>query len=141
MRRRLAVGLAFALLVFAALMAPADAAAPFEVPNNLQIGSVLRVAAPCRAPAGGQLVIEWDPMFPHPAYYPRFLPGPTPATIRLEVPSDAPPGRYTLRGTCEQSTTGTELEAIEPREVVLEARSPRRAPAAKATSGDPDFTG
>jgi hypothetical protein len=133
------------VVTVAALVAqPAAADAPIQVPQRLTIGSTVRVPAPCRLGPTDRLKYEFDPLFQASTYYPATVDGPAAAdgTIRLRVPAEAVPGRYSLQGTCEivrppgEVTSGTDQYArLDPAEVELVVAS------ASARQGQPDFTG
>jgi hypothetical protein len=108
MLRRSTIGVGVALVIAALLsvvltLTTAAAEPPMQAPARLAIGSTVVVPAPCRMTASDRLTYEFDPLFQSPTYFIQFLDGPAAndGSVRLRVPTDATPGRYVLRGTCE----------------------------------------
>ena len=101
---------------------------PIQTPARLSIGSTVVVPAPCRLTHSDQLTYEFSPLFQSPTYFIQFLRGPAAndGSVRLQIPANATPGRYALRGTCSIVRPDGELTywfdqyaTIDPAEVEL----------------------
>ena len=87
------------------------AAPPVTITKTVVIGSIVRVPAPCRLTRADDFQYELDPNFASPVYFIQLVSGPPSraGTVRLQIPADATPGSYTLRGICMRRRGPNEL--------------------------------